>query len=55
MPQCVPSFGLLGDKRRGTGKLIEMLTTATERGTEGTSNNNNPTIAIKVTVRVTKI
>lgn len=33
----------------------EMLTTATERGTEGTSNNNNPTIAIKVTVRVTKI
>lgn len=24
-----PSFGLLRDKRRGTGKLIEMLTTAT--------------------------
>jgi len=30
---------------------IEMLTTAIERGTQGTSNNNNnPTIAIKVTL-----
>lgn len=35
---------------------IEILTRAIERGMQGTKNNNNNlTIAVKVTVRVTKI